>query len=264
MNLRRAIATTAALGATLLTPASAVAERIPGIDVSRFQGRINWEQVAADEVEFAFIQASRGSGNDCIVAPERCGPDEFYDRNYLRAREAGIRVGPYHRTFTGGRGPKSVRVDAREEANVFLEEVGDDFGAGDLPPVLDVESPFNDLSGSLLRRWIRNWLVKVEKELNVRPIIYTNASSWGVTGDTTRFAEKGYRLWVANFDVSRPQVPADNWGGLGWSIWQYTSTGRVAGIAGNVDRNHSRVPLDSLDETGPGDPDAVTAPPPGE
>jgi GH25 family lysozyme M1 (1,4-beta-N-acetylmuramidase) len=248
-------------GCSLLLPsAPASAERIPGIDVSRFQGRIGWEQVATEGVEFAFVQASRGSGNDCIVAPTRCGADEFYDRNYLRAREAGIRVGPYHRTFTGGRGPKSVRADAREEANVFLGEVGEDYGPGDLPPALDVESPFNDLSGNLLRRWIRIWLVKVEKELGVRPVIYTNASSWAVTGDTTRFAERGYRLWVANFDVSRPQVPADNWGGYGWSIWQYTSTGRVAGIAGDVDRNHARVPLDDLDQPGPGDPDAAPAP----
>ena len=120
--------------------------------------------------------------------------------------------------------------------------------------MLDVESPFNDVSGGLLRRWIRIWLVKVEKELGVRPLIYSNVSSWNVTGNTTRFAEQGYRLWVANFDVERPQVPAANWGGLGWSIWQYTSSGRVQGITGNVDRNHSRVPLDDLSEPGPGDP----------
>ena len=237
----------------LLLPASAVAERIPGIDVSRFQGRINWELVASEGVEFAFVQASRGSGNDCTVASSECGADQFYARNYARARGTGIRVGPYHRTFTGGRGPKSVRVDAREEASVFLEEVGE-LRENDLPPVLDVESPFNDVSGSLLRRWIRTWLVKVEKELGVRPLIYSNVSSWNVTGNTTRFAERGYRLWVANFDVDRPQVPASNWAGLGWSVWQYTSSGRVNGISGNVDRNHSRVPLDELSEPGPGNP----------
>jgi GH25 family lysozyme M1 (1,4-beta-N-acetylmuramidase) len=247
------IALTALAVAALAAP-QASAERTPGIDVSRFQGRINWELVAADGVEFAFVQASRGSGNDCTVAADRCGPDEFYDRNYTRARKAGIRIGPYHRTFTGGRGPKSVRADAREEANVFLAEVGKDYSSNDLPPVLDVESPFNDLSGALLRRWIRNWLVKVEKELGVRPLIYTNVSSWSATGNTTRFAQQGYRLWVANFDVPRPQVPAENWAGFGWSIWQYTSTGSVSGIAGDVDRNHARVPLDDLDVAGPGDP----------
>ena len=146
-----------------------------------------------------------------------------------------------------------MRADAREEANVFLGEVGE-LRENDLPPVLDMESPFNDVSGNLLRRWIRTWLVKVEKELGVRPLIYTNVSSWSATGNTTRFAQQGYRLWVANFDVARPQVPAQNWGGFGWSIWQYTSSGSVDGISGNVDRNHARVPLDDLGEPGPGDP----------
>jgi len=169
----------------LVAPASAFAERIPGIDVSRFQGRINWEQVANDGIEFAFVQASRGSGNDCTVVPSECGGDQFYDRNYRRARKAGVRVGPYHRTFTGGRGPKSVRADAREEANVFLEEVGGPLRDEDLPPVLDVESPFNDVSGAQLRRWIRVWLVKVEKELGVRPLIYSNMSSWSVMMSAT-------------------------------------------------------------------------------
>ena len=246
MNLRLAIGITAAIGAILLTPGSAAAERIPGIDVSRFQGRINWEQVAADEVEFAFVQASRGSGNDCLVVADRCGADEFYDRNYRRARQAGVRVGPYHRTFTGGEGPKGVRADAREEANVFLEEVGDDFRSGDLPPVLDFESPFNDLTPAELRRWARTWLVKVEKELGVKPLIYTNVTSWNRTGPTLRFAQQGYRLWVANWNVDRPQVPASNWSGYGWSVWQHSSTGRVSGISGNVDLNVSRVPLDAL------------------
>jgi GH25 family lysozyme M1 (1,4-beta-N-acetylmuramidase) len=254
MSLRTTILGACLALAALVAPAAASAARTPGIDVSRFQGRINWEQVAQDDVEFAFLQASRGSGNDCTVASTECGADQFYDRNYRRARKAGIRVGAYHRAFTGGNGPKGVRKDARKEANVFLEEVGGELREQDLPPVLDVEVPFDDLDGASLRRWIRVWLVKVEKELGVKPLIYTNASSWSVVGDTTRFAERGYRLWVANFEVERPKVPAANWGGLGWSIWQYTSSGSVDGIAGDVDLNYSRVPLDDLDEAGPGDP----------
>ncbi len=81
---------------------------------------------------------------------------------------------------------------------------------------------------------------RVEKKLGVKPIIYTNASSWSATGDTTSFAADGYPLWVANFDVDRPLVPASNWGGKSWTIWQYTSSGRVRGIDGNVDRNRLR------------------------
>jgi lysozyme len=231
--------------AALALPAGADAERKRGIDVSRFQGRIDWKRVGGTRVEFAFVQASRGSGADCAVEPTRCGPDEFYDRNYDRARENGIRVGPYHRAFTGGEGRLGIKRDSRREAKVFLAEVGE-LQSQDLRPVLDVETPFGDLDPQELRIWVRNWLTKVEKELGAQPIIYTNYSSWQATGDTTSFARQGYPLWVANFDVETPKVPALNWDGLGWSVWQYTNTGHVRGIAGNVDENVARVSLNSL------------------
>jgi lysozyme len=233
------------LVAALALPAAAPAERTPGIDVSRFQSRIDWQRVGETEVEFAYVQASRGSGTDCAVESSRCGADEFYDRNYARARENGIRVGPYHRAFTGGEDRVGIKRDSRREAKVFVSEVGE-LRAEDLLPVLDVETPFNDLDPRELRTWVRNWLTKVEKELDAKPIIYTNYSSWGATGDTTAFARRGHPLWVANFDVAKPKVPALNWNGLGWSVWQYTSTGRVQGITGNVDENVARVSLNSL------------------
>src|ERR687894_2662271 len=78
----------------VLAPAAGAGERrIPGIDVSRFQGAIGWTRMAAEsDVQFAFVQASRGKGPDCAVAADRCGPDEWYDENYLQAKAAGIRV----------------------------------------------------------------------------------------------------------------------------------------------------------------------------
>lgn len=245
---RRARCLSALAGATsvlVLWPAAAGAERIPGIDVSRFQGLIDWQLVGETEYEFAFVQASRGSGDDCTVAPERCGADEFYDRNYSLAREEGIRVGPYHRTFTGGETRKGTKRDARREAKVFLAEVGT-LRDEDLLPVLDVETPFNDLEPSRLRVWIRTWLGRVEDALGVEPIIYTNNSSWSRTGDTPSFAYAGHRLWVANWKAKTPLVPAANWGGLGWTVWQQRSDGRVRGIAGDVDLNVARVPLEEI------------------
>lgn len=243
----------AAAAAPSLAPASAVGERIHGIDVSRFQGLIDWERVGETKNEFAFVQASRGSGDDCTVAPERCGPDEFYDRNYYLARQEGIRVGPYHRTFTGGEGHRGVRRDARREATVFLTEMGS-LRDHDLLPVLDVETPFNGLTPGELRVWIRTWLDRVTRQLGVRPIIYTNNSSWQATGDTTEFAYAGHPLWVANWKVDEPLVPAANWAGLGWTVWQYRSDGRVPGIDGDVDRNRLRVPLRSISVGATDDP----------
>lgn len=229
------IAGTLLVLALLGVPAVAEA-RVRGIDVSRFQGLIDWELVGETRNEFAFVQASRGSGDDCAVVPRRCGPDRKYERNYGGARAAGLAVGAYHRGFASGKTRKKARADARAEARVFVEQVGE-LASGDLLPVLDVETPFTELNQRRLRLWIRAWLKKVRRKLGVKPMIYTNNSSWQATGNTTRFARRGHKLWVANFDVPSPAVPAANWAEQGWTVWQFTSTGTVKGIEGPVDKN---------------------------
>jgi lysozyme len=229
----------ATLLACLLVPALAAAaprKPVKGIDVSRFQGRVGWKLVGSTDIRFAYLAASRGFGRDCTVVPEECGRDPWFERNYEKARGVGLRVGAYHRAFAAGPGRKNAKADARREANRFVAVVGKVRGR-DLRPALDVEHPFTRLGERNLRVWIRTWLRRVERKLDVKPIVYTNASSWAATGDTTWFATNGYPLWVANFDVPRPLVPAANWSGKGWTVWQYTSSGRIRGIEGAVDRN---------------------------
>ncbi len=213
--------------------------RVAGIDVSRFQADIDWNAVALDGIQFAFVQASRGSKRDCSVVPRECGPDAYYDSNYAEAKAFGIRVGPYHRAFVGGNGTVSVKADARREARVFAASVGE-LGGTDLRPALDLETPFADLSAFELRLWTRTWLRSVQRRLGVRPIIYTNVSSWNALGNPTSFARRGHPLWVANWNVSVPAVPALNWAGSSWRVWQHSSTGSVDGIRGNVDLNWLR------------------------
>lgn len=241
-NARRLLV--AAIAATLLAAApaaSAKPKHVRGIDVSRFQGQIAWKQVGQTKLKFAFIQASRGSGADCLVVPEECGADPYYLRNYKRARAEGLRVGAYHRAFASDASAKLAGVegakrDARAEADLFAAKVGQ-LRDRDLRPVLDLEAPFAGLNEVELKAWIRAWLARVERKLGSSPIIYTNDSSWQATGDTTAFAHGGHPLWVANWGVPSPLVPAQNWAGKGWSIWQYTSSGHVRGITGNVDMN---------------------------
>jgi GH25 family lysozyme M1 (1,4-beta-N-acetylmuramidase) len=240
---RRALA--AAILALALTASHASAARLQGIDVSRFDDRIAWQRVAADGIEFAFVQASRGAGDDCAVKPRRCGRDGFYDENYEAARAAGIPVGAYHRAFLTGHGRSTVKADAKAEAAIFAGEVGR-LREGDLLPALDLETPFADLEPNQLRLWVRTWLRRVRARLGAKPIIYTNVSSWSATGDTTEFALDGHRLWVANWGVSTPLVPASNWAGESWSVWQYTNRGSVAGIEGRVDRDVLRGGLRAL------------------
>jgi lysozyme len=236
----------AACAVCALAPASASAGgEGMGIDVSRFQGEIGWQLVADDGVEFAFVQASRGSGDDCAVRPKRCGPDRFYPGNYLNAGQVGIPVGAYHRAFVGGDTRAQVKRDARTEAEVFLSVVGE-LHSGDLLPALDVEAPFDGLGPGRLRVWVRTWLRRVRAALGERPIIYTSPSSWAATGNTAEFATAGHPLWIANWGVSQPSVPAGNWAGRGWSVWQFTSSGKVNGIEGRVDLNRLAVGVDEI------------------
>lgn len=242
MACRRLTALVATLTVCALSAAAASAaeRRIPGIDVSRFQGEIGWTRMAAESnVEFAFVQASRGKGPDCAVKPNRCGPDEWYDENYLQAKAAGIRVGPYHRAFAGGLGRRTAKRDAKREAQVFVQSVGA-LEPTDLRPALDVETPFGELNPKQLRLWVRTWLRRVERAFGVKPIIYTNSTSWGALDQTAEFALDGHPLWVAHWHVRAPLVPAGDWAGHSWAVWQWSSDGRVPGVQGRVDLNWLR------------------------
>ena len=222
----------------LTRPDTGHAKKTLGIDVSRFQGKIKWKP-AAKKVSFAFIQASRGSGADCAVAPDRCGADEYYLRNLAKTRAKGIKAGPYHRMFANGETLTEVVADATLEADLFISMVAQGGGlrSGDLRPALDVETPFGGLNATELRAWIGTWTDRVEGALGAKPVIYTNNSSWQATGNTTDFALAGHPLWVAHWGVPAPLVPASSWGGNSWSVWQYSSSGHVKGITGRVDLN---------------------------
>jgi GH25 family lysozyme M1 (1,4-beta-N-acetylmuramidase) len=208
--------------------------RAIGIDVSRFQNTIVWPSVAGAGVRFAFVQASRGSGTDCTVKPAQCGADPYFAVNRTGAESSGIRVGAYHRAFASGSTLEAARADAVAESEVFLTTVGS-LQSGELIPVLDVETPFTGMTATTLRAWIRVWVKRVSRRLGRKPMIYTNATSWAATGNTKEFAKAKYPLWVAQWGVNRPSVPAQNWAGHGYSVWQYTSSGSVAGISGRVD-----------------------------
>lgn len=235
------LALAAVTGAIAAAPAAA-APRALGIDVSRFQRTIDWTAVAGSGIQFAFVQASRGSGADCTVKPAECGADPYWATNAPAARAAGIRIGAYHRMFATGATRALAKADAAAEAAVFVAQVGR-VPRGDLLPVLDVETPFTGLTPGRLRAWILTWMKRVKKGVGVKPMIYTNATSWGATGNTTKFAA-GHPLWVAQWGVRKPTlVPAANWAGRGWSVWQFTSSGSVPGISGRVDMDYLRVPL---------------------
>ncbi|HYI23739.1 MAG TPA: glycoside hydrolase family 25 protein [Candidatus Limnocylindrales bacterium] len=199
-------------------PAQAGVAYLPGIDISHWQGSVDWAQVKADGIRYVFAKVTEG--NTFV--------DDRYALNKSGATAQGIAFGAYHFAQPGG-----GTADAIAEADHFIANAA--LGGKNLLPVLDMES-HNDLSPKALRRWARAWLDRVEARLGVKAIIYTDFYFWrGEVGNPTSFAQAGHPLWIARYGASEPTVPAEEWAGEGWTLWQHTNKGSVAGIAGNVD-----------------------------
>ena len=191
---------------------------VPGIDVSHWQGTINWAKVAGAGKRFVFLKAT--DGQDYI--------DPTFATNRAGARENGLMVGAYH--FAR---PDDSAGDAIKEAQFFVEVA--DPKPGHLLPVLDIET--NDgLSHDEMTAWAHRFVMEVRDLTGVMPFVYTSPYGWlDRFGDSRRLARDGAPLWVAHWGVSSPTLPAGDWDGRGWVVWQHSSTGHVAGIAGNVD-----------------------------
>ena len=189
-----------------------------GIDVSHYQGSPDWAAVKADGVQFAIAKATEG----------QTFVDGQYVRNRAQADSLSLAFTAYH--FAR---PDNSRNDAVLEANHFLANSA--LVGRHLVPVLDLESA-GGLSPRKLRAWAKAWLGRVHQQLGVKAIIYTSPSFWvNKVGNSRWFADNGYRLWIAHWDAAQPTVPAQNWGGRGWTLWQHTNKGSVDGIDGNVD-----------------------------
>ncbi|HEY7761922.1 MAG TPA: GH25 family lysozyme, partial [Actinomycetota bacterium] len=106
---------------------------------------------------------------------------------------------------------------------------------GNLLPVLDLETS-KGLDAKGVTLWARRWVAEVRRLTGVTPLVYTSPYGWlSRTGDSRALARDGAPLWIAHWGVSSPLLPAGGWDGNGWQVWQHTSHGRVAGIAGRVD-----------------------------
>jgi lysozyme len=180
-----------------------------GIDVSRFQGDIDWNKVAGSGVKFAFIQISRSLTD----------VDAKFEYNWQHAKAAGILRGAYQRFHP--------EQDVIAQADLFLSKLGP-YQAGDLPPVLDVEDA-NGKTATQIAAAVRQWVEYVEMKLGVRPIIYTGFYFWRDSVGGADFS--GYKLWVANYGTACPLVPPA-W--ASWTIHQYSSTAVVPGITANT------------------------------
>lgn len=186
---------------------------IHGIDVSYYQGKINWQKVKAmkeDEVSirFAFIKATEGL---LLVDP-------YFQRNWREAPKVGILCGAYH-FFR----PKK---DGKSQAKFFLQVAN--IEKGDLPPVVDIES-MDGVSPLKMRAELVDFLHYVEMKTKVRPIIYTGLKFYE---DYLEGHFDEYPLWVAHYYQPKLKLNPSR-----WKFWQHSDKAKINGIGHVVDFN---------------------------
>jgi len=185
-----------------------------GIDVSHYQGTIDWQKVKASGVVFAFIKATEGTSLT----------DNLFLHNWQTAKAIGIPRGAYH--FY------RFAADPIAQANFFVSLINNDLG--ELSPVVDVEE---DISPVDVSKTIKVFCERVFELTGRRCMIYTGAWWWTTKrlGGPQPWA-KEYPLWIAAYVSPPPRIP-DDWSA--WSFWQYSNKGSINGISAAVDLDMS-------------------------
>lgn len=188
---------------------------IHGIDISHYQGKINWDRLRSNALidgcplRFIIVKATEGA--------TRVDPN--FEDNFYQIREYGFIRGAYH--FW------STKSSARAQAYFFLSKVH--LQEGDLPPVLDIEHKPQNQSTQDFQTDVLTWLHIVEDKYHVKPIIYTYHNFKESYLSAPVFDD--YPYWIAHYYVDKVEYKGK------WKFWQHTDTGVLPGIKGNVDLN---------------------------
>ncbi|MBP3249945.1 MAG: glycoside hydrolase family 25 protein [Ruminococcus sp.] len=182
-----------------------------GIDVSRWQGDIDWKKVRAAGIEFAIIQAGYGR--------ELSQKDEKFEQNYGDCKAAGMPCGVYWYSYA------RTEAEAEQEAAVCLEIIrGRQL---EYPVFFDVEEPaVLRLGKAQVSKVVRAFLRKVEA---AGWFVGLYMSAYQLRDYIEDDVKQRYTVWVAHYGVSKPDYSGS------YGIWQKSSTGSVDGISGNVD-----------------------------
>ncbi|MBX7194547.1 MAG: FG-GAP-like repeat-containing protein [Sandaracinaceae bacterium] len=206
---------------------------LEGIDVSSWQGTIDWDAVGRSGIDFAIVRIGDGTYHD-----------RQFERNWSEARRVGLIRGAYQ--FF------EPETDPLVQANLVIDAVGR-LGPGDLPVTIDVEAPSPGVSPATYTARIHTWVDRVTEGTGRRPIVYTGRYYWDPYVASSDFRD--LPLWHAQYtSASCPNIN-DRWSH--WTFWQYTSSGSIAGIGGRIDRdvfNGDRAALERLAGIEP-DPD---------
>lgn len=184
-----------------------------GIDVSEWQGEIDFREVASSGIEVVYIRASEGTNYI----------DPYFKENYEQAKENGLRTGFYHFLT-------ATTVDeAEREAEFFVSNIKG--LEPDCKLAMDFEV-FDGLGVDEINEISKVFLEKVEELSGKECVIYSDASNAENVFDEE--LAKKYPIWVADYFV---EEPSNNGKWNTWVGFQYTDRGRINGIDGNVDRD---------------------------
>lgn len=183
--------------------------QVQGIDISHYQARIDWEQVALSSLDFVYMKATEG---ETYI-------DSFYQENWEASRKTTLKRGAYH--FY------RPQVPPLTQANHFIQQA--QLQAGDLPPVLDIEV-LDGVSNEELIVGLRMYLRHLEAHYDVKPVIYTYQKFYNkhLAG---HFSD--YPIWIARYHQREPTLANK----AQWLFWQYGCQGELPGIDGKVDLN---------------------------
>ncbi len=212
---------------------SALAQRPLGIDVSHYQGSINWVSVAGSGITFAWAKATEGATSG--------GDDATFTANAANAKAAGIPIGAYHFAHS------ELNTPASEAAHFWAVAGPNIKGDGkSLMPMLDIEasSVSGHVGASSVSDWCNQWCNAVSNSayavgLIIKPVIYVSACNASAFDNSIA----QWIPWIADYNGQDPQTGTpwsvcsgnNRWGT--WDVWQYTSSGSIPGISGNVDHD---------------------------
>ena len=181
---------------------------VRGVDVSEYQGEIDWEKLSNQNIDFAYIKATEGSSYT----------DERFQYNYQNAITTNLKIGAYH--FF------SFDSDAISQSENYIKNVPKDMNL--LPPVVDIEF-YGDKNKNIpnaenTREQLKKLLEKLEEYYEKNPIIYATNTSYNLY---IKDNFEGYKIWIRDI-FSTPNLK-DN---RKWTLWQYTNRERLEGYNG--------------------------------
>jgi lysozyme len=196
------------------------------VDVSKWQGVVNWKSVHEAGARMAVVRVSDGTKH----------PDPYFKDNWQQTLQVGLIRGVYQYV--------RVNVPVRDQVRLLCEKLDEAGGLlpRDLPPVCDIEHA-SGKTGKQVLRFVLDWCDLVEEHLHRRPIIYTYPYFWEppankllIPGQWHGVTKRkiAYPLWIAHYETTAPDVPT-SWDE--WAMWQSTGSGTFPGIRGHADLN---------------------------